>query len=403
LFGAALAVSLDGGVELSEAEGVCMASTRGSRWFVVIAGLATVGLATALFFRLRPPGKPNAKEEPERVFAGSSDLLKETVVLPTLDTPIPENKSAVWCISLQLAWNRLKEDVVKEPIKLSNSQTLADWLNQGGTSEMDVPADASFAMAGAVDDGIIEKIESGLAKKFPDHTVPPLAGVPGGYIAFGYVKTDVRYADQFFNNPEWLSFRQDDGHSVRVRSFGLPDLGTASKPSPVWGECRDQVRVLFREGRWFAVDLSHQSAPNQVLLAKLPRGDTLAAMLAKLNGKIAQSQPKALPISATLLVPNLNWRIEHDYRDLKDNTFLNARMQGRKLITVSQFVDFKMDRFGAAVESGAILGSDNGHEPDLDPDRYHFDQPFLIVLKKRDANNPFFVMWVDNAELLCKR
>ncbi len=38
------------------------------------------------------------------------------------------------------------------------------------------------------------------------------------------------------------------------------------------------------------------------------------------------------------------------------------------------------------------------------PMAIHFvcDHPFLIVVKKRGAKRPFFVMWVDNAELLCK-
>jgi len=31
------------------------------------------------------------------------------------------------------------------------------------------------------------------------------------------------------------------------------------------------------------------------------------------------------------------------------------------------------------------------------------DRPFLIVMKKRDAKQPFFITWVDNAELLCKK
>jgi len=34
--------------------------------------------------------------------------------------------------------------------------------------------------------------------------------------------------------------------------------------------------------------------------------------------------------------------------------------------------------------------------------RFVFDKPFLIVMKKRGAERPFFVMWVANAELLCK-
>jgi hypothetical protein len=363
--------------------------------------VAAVGVAVGLFFWLKEPARPNANEEPERVFAGSSDLLKQTVVVGTLDTPTPENKSAVWCISLQLAWNQLTGSIVKEPLKLSQAQTLADRLNRAEGSEDDVPAGASFVMAGAVDDGAVEKIRSGLAEQFPQNTMPSFSGEPGGYVAVGYVKADVRYAYQFFNNREWLTFTQADGRKVRVRSFGLP----GDSKTPIQGRCRDQVLVLFREGGWFAVDLSSQSKPSQLILAKVPRRDTLAATVAALNDKLTGAELKRLPYSATLLVPNLNWRIEHHYRELEGSTILNPGMQGRHLVTAFQFVDFKMDRFGAAVESGALLGSDNGHtpKPDPNPDHYHFDQPFLIVLKKRDAKNPYFVMWVDNAELLCRR
>jgi hypothetical protein len=32
---------------------------------------------------------------------------------------------------------------------------------------------------------------------------------------------------------------------------------------------------------------------------------------------------------------------------------------------------------------------------------FHFDKPFLVYVKKRQEEaNPFFVMWVDNAELM---
>jgi hypothetical protein len=35
-----------------------------------------------------------------------------------------------------------------------------------------------------------------------------------------------------------------------------------------------------------------------------------------------------------------------------------------------------------------------------EPQRYAVDGPFLIYLQKHGAAHPFFVMWVDNAELL---
>ena len=31
---------------------------------------------------------------------------------------------------------------------------------------------------------------------------------------------------------------------------------------------------------------------------------------------------------------------------------------------------------------------------------YELSRPFLIILKKRDAPDPFFMIWVDNSELL---
>ncbi len=329
--------------------------------------------------------------------------------LPTpFSGPISEHKSAIWCISVQLAWNRLKNDLVKEPIKLASGQKLAHRLNHAEQSDKDVSSDDYFAMAGQVKDKVIQKIREGLAAKFPQNSMPAIESSPEGVVAFGYVKADVRYQYQFLNSPEWLSFKGGDGRTVPVRAFGLPDLG---KKEPITGSTRNQVRFFFRDGGRFALDLSYFSSPNQIILAKLPRQRTLAETWGDLREKIAASPPSGYLLlePATLLVPNVNWRIGHDFRQLTgaDKRFLNAGFTDQFLASVFEFVDFKMDRFGSSVESGAYFGSDliNGHEheEDTNPNHFHFDRPFLIVMKKRDAKHPFFVMWVDNAELLCKR
>jgi hypothetical protein len=358
------------------------------------------------------PKKPKLQLEPERAFAGSSELLKQTVVLPTLDTTIPDKKSSIWCISIQLAWNRLKNDITKESVKLKNGQEIADRLNNAEESESDMASADYFALAGRVKDGIVQKIEAGLAQKFPQNSMPPIESFPGGVVAFGYVKADVHYDFQFLNNPEWLSFKGSDGVTVPVRSFGLPEK---RDPDLFLEGSLKQVRLLFRDGGKFAVDLSYQSTPYQIILAKMPRMSTLAATLTELNEKIAASKPIGLKSSMSLLVPNIDWRVEHSFTELQgqDKLFLNAAMvhDGPNpiefLAILFQFVDFKMNRTGASVRSGTYVAGDriNGHEheEDTNPDHFHFDRPFLIVMKKRDAKHPCFVMWVDNAELLCKR
>lgn len=93
-----------------------MAAARGWKLFIAVSVLGAVVVVGVLLLWRMWPSKPDAKQEPERVFAGSSDLLHRTAILPTLDTPIAASKSAIWCVSLQLAWNRLKNDLAKKTI-----------------------------------------------------------------------------------------------------------------------------------------------------------------------------------------------------------------------------------------------------------------------------------------------
>jgi hypothetical protein len=37
------------------------------------------------------------------------------------------------------------------------------------------------------------------------------------------------------------------------------------------------------------------------------------------------------------------------------------------------------------------------------PREFVFNRPFLVYMQKRGAEHPFFVMWVDNAELLTRK
>jgi hypothetical protein len=59
-----------------------------------------------------------------------------------------------------------------------------------------------------------------------------------------------------------------------------------------------------------------------------------------------------------------------------------------------QTVEFKLDRSGAELQSESSIAVTSA------PRHYVFDRPFLIYMKRRGAEKPFFIMWVDNGELL---
>src|SRR5262249_17869316 len=152
---------------------------------------------------------------------GTSDQLKETVVVPTLDSPLAEGKSAIWCGSFQLAWNRLKDDVAKGPIQLANAQTTADRLNRADQSEDDLNPEEVFAAAGLAKDGIVERIHSQMARKFPNVPRPELDVPPSGAVAYAYLAASSKYDYPFFENDEPFLFTDSAGKKTSVGSFGI--------------------------------------------------------------------------------------------------------------------------------------------------------------------------------------
>lgn len=69
-----------------------------------------------------PPAKPT--------FDGPSDKLKHTIFVPTLDSPVPESKSALWCATLAMAWQQLEKDVAKGPIQIKGEEELSRALSR---------------------------------------------------------------------------------------------------------------------------------------------------------------------------------------------------------------------------------------------------------------------------------
>jgi hypothetical protein len=339
-----------------------------------------------------PAGDPDGGS-PE-VAASSSDKLQQTVIVPTLDSPVPANRSAIWCASFQLAWNRFKNDVTRGPVQIQNAEEVANRLNHAELSEDDLDPTAYFAGAGLARDGIVAKIQNEMAAKFPDVPRPDLGDVSGGAVAFAYLRAQVKYTHAFTDYTERFYFRSSAGDRVAVRSFGIR-LGDPQA-------LRDQVQILFKEGEEFALDLCRHSAPNQVVLAQVPWQGTLQATLARLREKTAakQASTRSPGPHDTLQVPAMDWHFDHRFRELegRDKVLLNPSLQGLYVDTARQRVRFRLYRSGAEMEAEAHLKAKSAGPLEY----YGFNQPFLLCMQKRGANQPFLVLWVDNAELLSR-
>jgi len=372
-------------------------------WFVLgIAFVALVAVGLAVWFSVRG----RSYEASPLTFDGTSDQLQHTVIVPTLDTPIPDGKSAIWCASFQLAWNRMKDDVAKGPIQLANAQAIAGRLNRGEQTEGDLEPGSVYAAAGLMRDGIADRIRAEMARRFPNVPAPQFDVPPEGAVAYSYLEAATKFDIPYFDNDQLCEFTDAGGKKTAVASFGI-----RKEDDYAYEKLRGQVEILFRsreerrgnEISEFVVDPCKTSTPYQIVLARMNRKATLAETLDVIEKQIKAHPPfeheSAIGINDTLLVPNMAWQVSHRFKELEgqDKRVLNSGLQGLYLDTALQTIRFRLDR------SGAELRSESKIYVLPIATYFNFNRPFLIVMKKRNGKHPFFVMWVDNAELLQRR
>lgn len=339
----------------------------------------------------------------EKTFDGNSSELQETMIVPALESPIPKGNNVIWCSSFQLTWNELKDDIIKEPIKLKKNQELADLLNQAKQTKQDISENDYYARAGFVQDNIIDIIQTEMLQKFPNESAPSLDDVSAdtAIVSYSFLSANVRFKLPYFENDNELLFTDSSGNKTAITSFGLRE-----EDDYAYYKLRNQMHVLFANHdsdyklTECAIDLCKDSSPSQVVIALVQPKETLLETLNYID-KQSQKAPSEkysheFGPNDVLLVPNLFWKITHSYEKLVGNTLQNPGYERMPIEKAMQVIQFRLDRSGAELKSESKLLC----EPI--PTFYTFDRPFLIYMKKRGAEHPFFVMWVDNAELLEK-
>ena len=118
-------------------------------WFIVLAFAVILGCnAKPRAGNSTHPRGNRPYAPPPVAFDGDSKSLKQSVIIPTLDTPIPEGKNVIWCASFPMAWDRLKNDVIGEPVRVANAEAVAERLNKAVVKDADLPDGSYYAAAG---------------------------------------------------------------------------------------------------------------------------------------------------------------------------------------------------------------------------------------------------------------
>ncbi|MBN2131481.1 MAG: hypothetical protein JW741_18420 [Sedimentisphaerales bacterium] len=352
------------------------------KWALLIAVLFVTVIVGALCSKARR-NPPEASSPPTHaeiagpaIVKARAEYLEATIVTPHLDCEITGEKNILWCASFQLAWNELC-DLLGGPVQSSAAPEKARILNEQRVTRDDLDENSYVALAGyptGKRDDIFRRIETELKCKFgaaaAPAALPNRASLrPTDWVAYAYLFKDLPF--------EW-AFRREGGSFAdrRIETFGLTQLNSKNE-----AKMASQVRLYdCKDEDDFIMELQTLSKSDRLILAKTEPASTLAATIRAVQQRLARNQPERLPPFANLAIPVLDFDISRRYSELAEEGI------------AMQLIRFRLDERGAVLKSEAIV-----RNAIVD---FIFNKPFLVMLQRIDAKQPYFALWVANAELL---
>jgi len=346
---------------------------------------------------------------------------RSAVALPAADTPWPQGRNAMWCTTLEMAWRELGRVALGGPPQPEHPNATATRLNAAPVVAL--PRSSSFVRVGRRTRLELKATVDDLFAAFPNAIAPPMPPPmpdPAAWFAMAYLEVALTFTHEFVPLKQPLAFSGPGDDVTPVEAFGI-----AREHEHALVPLRRQIEVLYdarddpppprEEGEpapppydaaeeadstgAFVLDLDRASTPTQLILARVDRGATLAATWARVaalvrSGRDRKSYTHTFGLGNTLAVPRMNWRIERAFPDLE-----NLGVRGPKGSTVIdralQITTLRLDHKGVEMKSLALLITRGASGR-----AYPFDRPFLVALRKRGSERPYFLLWVEDPALL---
>lgn len=327
----------------------------------------------------------------ESVVVADPAILKGhgTRLTPDLEEALPAGKNVLWCATFQMAWDAACRRLGR-PIRLQPASGLADYLNRNSFDRRWVDDASVFIAEGGVDDGILTKINAGVGKKAG--RAAQLIGrlrklsEPGDTVFFAMLDKNLRFVHPFGKLGSW-----------KLGDRAVPWFGFTPEQEKA-GPLRKQVLVHHYVTKDdFVIELLSKDTGDQLLLAKLSTSPGSAAELSRNIFKRLQANPPEAVFNDLLAVPNVVADESAEFSQIQGRTVVGKNLFVR---TALQKVNFRMDEKGVKLHSEAAVSFACSAHERVKPRLMMLTPPFALILKRRNAPQPYFVAWFANADLL---
>ena len=294
----------------------------------------------------------------------------------------------VWVGSFQLVWNDFMDKVVHNPIRFrEGTPTIVHELNMQSFTENDLSEKSYYKTICKVTKNTKKQINKALKKKFKETSdlIDKLELSPRNdkFIVYSMLKKDFEFL-KAFDKLGTSSF----GDAVPAEYFGISRASDKSLGSA--------VTVLFYNAPDdYAVKLATTGA-DEVILYKNTANKAFAYLYADmLKKEQAYDGGKYFRATDELKVPNITFDAEVSYDELA-----KRRIMGTNLLIdqAMQTVKFDMNNKGVKLKSEAAMTvmTMSLQPEDLIPRLFYFDDTFVLFLKEKNKQKPYFALRVND-------
>jgi hypothetical protein len=217
---------------------------------------------------------------------------------------------------------------------------------------------------------------------------------PQDFVVYACLYKNLSFPTPFERFDETLMFS-----GVRVSAFGTgPFKASLEKVYP-------QILILdYRSEDDFVIELKTKSDGERLILGKLEPKSNLAETIRSVADRIKHGQAEKAATNDLLLVPRVKLDITREYSEIQELRLVPKGTNIAKDLVLRSAVQntaFEMSEKGVELRSEAHMAF--GCKQEAEPVPKHkmiFDKPFLILMQRREAQTPYFALWVNNPEVL---
>lgn len=303
----------------------------------------------------------------------------------------------VWCGAMNLAWNELNENILKEKLKLNSQDKTAlemvEKFNNPTFSKNDLDENSYYIKSG-FGQKTITAINQESKAKFPNKSFEDLKIEleDDGLASYAYFNKSIAYLYEF--NRSTVCFK---GKKVK---------GFAYNPK-ITDQLYNIEIVDYTNDDKFIIKLKLKNENEQTDELILAKGYTMnnPDAVMKIVNTSDPEEYRSLDKRDQFEAPKLNLNFHREYEELLNKFLKNKGFEMTYFSQMFENIKFNMDEKGATVEAEAVITMESGGSSNsvkFIQRNIILNKPYWIILKRAGTQNPYFILGINNTDLMEK-